>query len=190
MIILILFLFSLIIAVIFFLFLLIKKRKAAKRKKIPPNYDGFNVKQPVLDQTNTIYQTLDGQVEIEYTIPTVKVHFSNNREINITKWYINEENLLLDFKEFSKTRFLKTELDEILHFNGLNLSELRTAVYNNKDIYVKDSQQVFICLFVTFGFYDQYWNVDSLNINVANLTMVIHKFKDKHKKKSTFIKCE
>lgn len=179
----------LIVSAITFVFF-IKRKKALKRKKLPPNYDGFYVKQAVIDQTNTSYQTLDGQPEVEYSIPTVKLHFSNNREINITKWYINEENVLLDFKEFSKTKILKAELNEILTLNGFNINELKNAVYNHKDIYVKDSQQVYVCLFITFGFYEELWQVDSLNIHVADLDLVIYRLKDKNKKKCKFIKCE
>lgn len=172
----------LILFIVFLLFILVKIRK----KKV----SNFNGRQPMLDKTNTIYKTIDGEVEFAYSAPIVKVHFSNNQELNITQWYTNEEKLLVEFKEFSKEKILKSELDEILKLNGFDLNELKLAVYNNKYVYVKDSQQVFICLFVTFGFYEQYWSVSQSNIHSANLVLTVLKKKDKHKKKSTFIKCE
>lgn len=179
------FIFIAFIILLLFLFLMFKIIKKKKKKNLE---DKFNAQQTNLDRTDTYYQEFDTPNEMAYIAPEAKLNPISLQ--TLSKWYMNEARIMADIKKYSQLKFLQKDLDHVLKINEMSVNQLRQAVYNNKDILVKDSHQVCLCLFVTFGFYEQDWSVSSVKFKQEQLNIIVIKNKDKNKKKTTFIKCE
>ena len=176
----------LVILMLVFLLLFFVGKKLRKKKK--QSIDKFNAQQTNLDRTDTYYQEFDTPNEMAYVAPEARLNPASLQ--TLSKWYMNEARIMADIKKYSQLKFLQKDLDNILKINEMSFNQLRQSVYNNKDILVKDSHQVCLCLFVTFGFYEQDWKVSSVKFKEEQLNILVLKLKDKNKKKTTFIKCE